>query len=229
MQTTAEQPARPTGATSRQQAAKERQAAKARARVRALRERASLEIERLIAFLDASDGYTLDEREEAVDDIPCDDNELEFSFSGVTADGANMPRNEFEDEREADDGGREADDEYSLGWTTSGATDGLDMDLEDQHDGREPDVDGEPSLGWTVDGVMDNSDGMDREAGGSYLTEAAQQRYNRDNRYTSSSNRDGKHVDTERGYGRASRRLTNLSDQQRAAVAPRINRDEVRI
>ncbi|WP_347265451.1 hypothetical protein [Nitrobacter sp.] len=31
---------------------------------------ASAEIERLIAFLDASDGYSMDEREEAVDDEP---------------------------------------------------------------------------------------------------------------------------------------------------------------
>ncbi|WP_148203806.1 hypothetical protein [Nitrobacter winogradskyi] len=38
---------------------------------------ASAEIERLIAFLDASDGYTMHELEAAVDDIPCDDNELD--------------------------------------------------------------------------------------------------------------------------------------------------------
>lgn len=58
-------------------AAKERRAEKARQRVHKLRERASAEIDRLIAFLDTSDGYTMDEREEAVDDIPCDYDELE--------------------------------------------------------------------------------------------------------------------------------------------------------
>ena len=42
-----------------------------------LREKAFAEIDRLIAFLDASDGYTMDEREEAVDDIPCDYDELD--------------------------------------------------------------------------------------------------------------------------------------------------------
>jgi hypothetical protein len=40
-----------------------RRAAKARQRVRKLREKAFAEIERLIAFLDASDGYTMDELE----------------------------------------------------------------------------------------------------------------------------------------------------------------------
>jgi hypothetical protein len=98
-----------------------------------------------------------------------------------------------------------------------------------EHDGREPDVDGEPSLGWTVDGVIGNSDGMDREADGSYLTDAAQQRYDRHNRYAPNRNRDGKHVDAERGYGGVSRRLTNLSDRQRTAIAPRVDRDEVRL
>lgn len=89
-------------------------------------------------------------------------------------------------------------------------------------------ADDEPSLGWTVDGVLANGGGNDREADDSYVTEAARQRYKPFDRYTSNGNRDGKHVDTERGFGYA-KRLTNLSDQQRAAVAPRLNRDEVRI
>jgi hypothetical protein len=61
------------------------------------------------------------------------------------------------------------------------------------------------------------------------MTEAARQRSKPFDRYTTKGNRDGNHVDAERGYGSASRRLTNLSDQQRAAIAPRVNRDEVRI
>jgi hypothetical protein len=60
-----------------QLATQQRRAEKTRQRVRKLRERAFAEIERLIAFLDASDGYTLNEREEAVDDLPCDDDELD--------------------------------------------------------------------------------------------------------------------------------------------------------
>ncbi len=55
---------------SPQPATHDRRAAKTRQRVRKLREMASAEIERLIAFLDASDGYSMDEREEAVDDEP---------------------------------------------------------------------------------------------------------------------------------------------------------------
>jgi hypothetical protein len=57
-------------------ATQDHRAGEARQRVGKLRERASAEIG-LIAFLDASDGYTTDEREEAVDDIPCDDDELD--------------------------------------------------------------------------------------------------------------------------------------------------------
>ncbi|MCP3399920.1 hypothetical protein [Bradyrhizobium sp. CCGB20] len=44
-----------------------------------LRKEASAEIERLIAFLDASDPYVMTEREEGVDDVPCDTDELELS------------------------------------------------------------------------------------------------------------------------------------------------------
>lgn len=98
-----------------------------------------------------------------------------------------------------------------------------------EHDGSEPDVDGEPSLGWTVDGAIANSDGMDREAGGSSVTEAMRQRYKPFDRYSANGNRDGKHVDAERGFGYASRRLTNLSDQQIEVVEPRLNREEVRL
>lgn len=60
-------------------AAQDRRAGKARQRIKNLREMACAEIDRLIAFLDASDGYSMDEREEAVDDIPCDYDELEES------------------------------------------------------------------------------------------------------------------------------------------------------
>ena len=45
-----------------------------------LREEASAEIDRLLAFLDASDEYVMSEREEAVDDEACDDTELEPSL-----------------------------------------------------------------------------------------------------------------------------------------------------
>lgn len=96
-----------------------------------------------------------------------------------------------------------------------------------KHAGREPDVDGEPGLGWTVDGVPGNSDGMDHEAGGSSVTEAHRQRYETFDRYTTIRNSDGRHVDSRRSG--ANRRLINLSDRQHAALAPRVDRDEVRI
>jgi hypothetical protein len=109
-----------------------------------------------------------------------------------------------------------------------------------EHDGREPDnddggeaekEDNEPSLGWTCAASEGNGawgSDNDREADGSHLTEAARQRYKPFDRY-GHSNPDGMHVDVERGFGRGSRRLINLSDQQREALAPRITWGEVRI
>ena len=62
-QTTTERPARVAGEIARRIATQERRAEKARQRVQKLREMASAEIDRLIAFMDATDGYTMDERE----------------------------------------------------------------------------------------------------------------------------------------------------------------------
>ncbi len=102
------------------------------------------------------------EREEAVDDVPCDDRELEFSFCGLTADKCSMPHSGDDDELESDYGnGQEADEEYSLGWTTTGHADGLQGDFEDEHDGSESGVDDEPSLGWPRSGA--HGDTLDRE------------------------------------------------------------------
>ena len=92
-----------------------------------LRKEARDEIDRLIRFLDETDNHM--EREEAVDDVACDDDELEVG---------------------------EGDDEPSLGShvTASGAVSysmpvsrNGDLDCEgDEHDGREPGEDDEPSL-----------------------------------------------------------------------------------
>lgn len=227
------------------------------------KQEAAAEVERLIAFLDMVDGFSLSELEEAVDDVPCDDSELEFSFAGVTAAEANLPcpqEDELENDGENDEPSLASPENHVTingcmtlrQWRDSSGDqsrwaqgdmndcegDACDDDREgdeqqhggDEHDGTEPDEDGEPSLGWTEQmaqgqGTWGSSD--DKEEGGSYITDAARQRYRPFDRYA--SNRNGQHVDTERGYGRASRRLTNLSDQQRAAVAPRLDREEVRL
>jgi hypothetical protein len=117
---------------------------------------------------------------------------------------------EIEDEHDEDTCDREGDELQHGG---------------DEHDGCEPDEDGEPSLGWTVDGFLGNSDGMDREAAGSSVTEAHRQRYRPFDRYV--TNCDGMHVDAY--FDITKRKLFNLSDRQHAALAPRVNRDEVRI
>ena len=130
-----------------------------------LRKEARDEIERLLNFLDDTDNHM--EREEAVDDVACDDHELELG---------------------------EGDDEPSLGShvTPSGAVSysmpvsrNGDLDCEgDEHDGAEPDeadlepsigydcelaeldkADEEPSLGWGIDGELGNVSGADREQG----------------------------------------------------------------
>lgn len=99
-------------------------------RLARLRKEASAEIERLISFLDASDPYVMTEREEAVDDVPCDTDELELS------------------EGDEEDGG---DEEPSLGSLTGWGGDpdnqerwarGSRDDREDEHDGLEPDESG---------------------------------------------------------------------------------------
>jgi hypothetical protein len=111
-----------------------------------LRKDARDEIDRLIQFLDKTDDYVSRELEEAVDDVPCDDSELE-----------------------AGDG----DDEPSLGSHVlpSGAVSysmpvgrGGELDCEgDEHDGREPGEDDEPALGWH------NTEPQYATAGGSML------------------------------------------------------------
>jgi hypothetical protein len=115
---TVERAARPAGATippglARQQRERERTLR----RLAKLRQKASDEIERLINFLDASDPYTSTEFEEQVDDEPCDTDELEMGWTGVTVTSPNFPNNGLgdSDESEADYGGREADYEPSLG------------------------------------------------------------------------------------------------------------------
>lgn len=105
--------------------------------VRKLRALASAEIDRLIAFLDETDGFTMDEREtDSADDEPAlgsiEDHPNPY------LDGTDYP-------------GCGRDQSYWAG----GSTDDCEGD---EHDGREPDddeggeaekEDDEPSLGWT--------------------------------------------------------------------------------
>lgn len=153
MQTTTERPARVAGVTSHQLAAQERRAAKARQRVRKLREKASAEIERLIAFMDETDGYTMTELEPslAAAEISPEFNyfsekyQMWFTRDGDQtqwAAGATDDR-EVEDEHDEDTIDREevCEDEGA------------------EHDGAEPDEDGEPTLGWT-EGYSTGNAGM---------------------------------------------------------------------
>jgi hypothetical protein len=80
-------PARPAGAVISLSLA-QRDREKALRRVAKLRQRASAEIERLIAFLHASDPYAATELEEQIDDEPCDDNELDGPENGEDEESA---------------------------------------------------------------------------------------------------------------------------------------------
>ncbi|KAA0071410.1 hypothetical protein [Tardiphaga sp. P9-11] len=126
-----------------------------------LRKDARDEIDRLIQFLDKTDAYVSRELEEGADDVPCDDDEREASFCGLSAhDGHRMGITDWTDEREGDDVlGGDAEAEPSLGsvnmythtdqtrWSAGGS-----LDLEDEHDGAEPENEhGDGSSGGNVD------------------------------------------------------------------------------
>lgn len=173
-----------TGELCTRLAAQERAREKALKRLAKLRKKAAAEITRLIAFLDASDPYVMNELEEQVDDGPIDEDELEPSFCGVTAEQRGPDLGGLGDELEADYGhGQDANDEPSLGSVAVGEnvtqaawSQGGSLDVEDEHDGAEPDVDAEPSLGWTTSGVLGGisdyeRDDCDRESNEPLLTE----------------------------------------------------------
>jgi hypothetical protein len=118
-----------------------------------LRKEARDEIDRLIRFLDTTDDYVSRELEDAVDDGPCDDNEMEPSLGSLdlVQDQDRAWRGATDNwllDCEVDD----CDDEPSLGSVGNNLSQeqwaaGTTKDLEDEHDGAEPPEDDEPSLG----------------------------------------------------------------------------------
>jgi hypothetical protein len=127
-----------------------------------LRKEARDEIDRLIRFLDDTDNHM--EREEAVDDVGCDDIEVEPSL-GWTELEARFGRHAAPADVDAELDN--CDDEPSLGsddcaiynqrgWAAGGTT-----DCEgDEHDGREPQEDDE----WDDTGIGD-PDGLQEQIG----------------------------------------------------------------
>jgi len=101
-----------------------------------LRKEAQDEIERLLVFLDETDGYSTTEQEEAADDVPCDEDELDG--------GA---------------GGREADDEPSLGWTPGEAARGRYAATYGDRADREDDAGDNGEYDPAEDGIAD-TDGL---------------------------------------------------------------------
>lgn len=138
-----------------------------------LRREAAAEIERLLAFLDASDPYVMTEREEGADDGPCDTDELEVG-EGDEEDGGDREPSLGSIERHPScygaDGRNWTGDQTLWGASAS-------LDLEDEHDGAEPGEDEEPWLGWSTSGVLGTCatdrerDDCDREASEPLLTD----------------------------------------------------------
>jgi hypothetical protein len=140
--------ARPAGATiTPGLAQQQRERDKAIRRLFKLREKASAEIERLLEFLDASDSYVATELEAAIDDGPCDTDELEIE------DGNDEPSLGSSGHGEAG----------AISYLFHAISDGSDMILDcegDEHDGREPDADGEPSLCGLTSDRRDHANAM---------------------------------------------------------------------
>jgi hypothetical protein len=199
-----------------------------------LRKEARDEIHRLILFLDKTDDYVSRELEDAVDDGPCDDAELEPSLCGVTASARNMPNVNGDDlegdarEDDEDGGDREpdVDDEPSLCGITAGeGLAGGDRDLEGD------DSDREPSLGWPENRVSQSaSPGNfdDREQAAEPGRDVVQAAYDRPSTHYK-ADASGGHVDIDDSCRIGTRLIRNLSAKQKGLLAPRIDRGEVRL
>lgn len=107
-----------------------------------LRKEAQDEIERLLAFLDETDGYSTTEQEEAADDVPCDEDE----FDG------------------GDGSGREVDDEPCLGWTPEEAARGRYAATYGEYADREDDAGDNGEYDPAEDGIAD-TDGLMEQLG----------------------------------------------------------------
>lgn len=122
----------------------------------------------------------------------------------------------------------------------AGATDDRERDDADDPRGEEVDEDGgynsdyEPTLGWTESGHASTQvhSGKDDECEGDIHTGHVQDVAKARHRHAmppARNIRDGMHVDAESCFDTTKRRLFNLTNHQRAALAPRVDRDAVRI
>ena len=169
--TSARSPADYTHALETGLAIQQRERETALQEVARLRKEASAEIERLLAFLDASDPYAPTELEENGD-------EADAAYpEGGRQYGRLSPNEDDEDTGDAEPslGSSGHGQAGSISYICKPISDGFQMvyDCEgDEHDGAEPDDGddepsagfdaGEPSLGWTVDGCTTGGTGQGR-------------------------------------------------------------------
>ncbi|NUU40361.1 hypothetical protein [Tardiphaga robiniae] len=131
-----------------------------------LRKEARDEIDRLIQFLDQTDDYVCRELEDAVDDGPIDDNELEPSLCGLDADPRRHQGGDgcgWLSDRELDD----SDDEPSLGSIENHPNGYTDSNVTRSHEhwagGNTDEREG--------DGCADDREGDELQHGGEGVTE----------------------------------------------------------
>jgi hypothetical protein len=200
-----------------------------------LRKEAQDEIDRLLSFLDEIDG-------EVDNEAAGDEGDASYPEGGSHL--LNHPGEDDEPslgsvdgpihgvgKRKAAAAGQES---WAQGNCDGREGDGCDDDREgdelqhggDEHDGAEPEVDTEPSLGWTVDGQIVRNPFDDFEQGVGPSDQLLQKKHDLHRRFPEPGNRDGMHVESERGFGRG-KRLRNLSDRQHKIVAPRVDRGQV--
>jgi hypothetical protein len=128
-----------------------REREKALRRIAKLRKKAAAEIERLLAFMDASDPYASTELE--------DNNESGDASYPEGGWRPGMGRSHEDDEPDTDDepslGSSGHAEGGAISYLVHAISDGEQMiyDCEgDEHDGREPSEDDELTLGWRIDG-----------------------------------------------------------------------------
>jgi hypothetical protein len=191
-----------------------------------LRNEARDEINRLIGFLDKTDDYLSRELEDAIDDNPCDDDELD---GPEEAEGEESEPDEPSLGSSNDHNGHGAVYDNNGGGVIDGeGPDDFEPSLGggDGSDREEDRADEEPSLGWTEraeEGGGCCGGFEDREVCVAVGTAADYERF----RASKIDGDPAAGVDVERGYG--TRRIRNLSDRQREILRPKVDDSKVSV
>lgn len=216
-------PGKPQDSRARNLATQERRRQKTLQRLAGLRREAMAEIDRLIAFLDETDGYSTFECEVNGDEQ-----------DGAWLEGKLWPSTGPEDDEDdgLDEPSLAAPENHPNGYTDGGGSrnqehwaagnlDDRELDTSDDepwlgsgdHDLEQDNSDYEPSLGWTVEGQAGSTDGSDRELENSVKPKRKPR-----------VSHLGEGVRTAGQVWNSRNRLTGLTKQQAAAFTARLDR-----